>query len=140
VAALAVEGSAAVSSLVGDVVRSVRPYRSGDPSHLVHWPSTARTGELTVRELEPPAEHGAAIVVHLPDDPVRADALASEAAGWVWAVHAAGGRIVLCTHEGSGPHAAPVATTVQAGRRLAVATSGVPGAPPPGWPVVAVGP
>ena len=49
----------------GEAVRSVRPYVVGDPAHLVHWPSTARTGSLVVRELEPPAAKGLAIVVDL---------------------------------------------------------------------------
>ena len=49
----------------GEAVRSVRPYVTGDPSHLVHWPSTARVGSLVVRELEPPATRGIAVVVDL---------------------------------------------------------------------------
>jgi uncharacterized protein (DUF58 family) len=32
--------------------RSLRPYRWGDPTRLVHWRSSARYGELRVRELE----------------------------------------------------------------------------------------
>lgn len=32
--------------------RSLRPYRWGDPIRLVHWRSSARWGELRVRELE----------------------------------------------------------------------------------------
>ena len=53
----------------GEAVRSVRPYVTGDPSHLVHWPSTARVGSLVVRELEPPATRGLAIVVDLTPAP-----------------------------------------------------------------------
>jgi uncharacterized protein (DUF58 family) len=34
------------------VTRSLRPYRWGDPTRLVHWRSSARYGELRVRELE----------------------------------------------------------------------------------------
>ncbi|MCG9890231.1 MAG: DUF58 domain-containing protein [Thermosynechococcaceae cyanobacterium MS004] len=32
--------------------RSLRPYRIGDPMRLVHWRSSARYGELRIRELE----------------------------------------------------------------------------------------
>ncbi len=49
----------------GDTTRSVRPYVSGDPAHLVHWPTSARTGALVVREMEPPADRAVAVVVDL---------------------------------------------------------------------------
>jgi uncharacterized protein (DUF58 family) len=35
-----------------DLTRSLRPYRWGDPIRLVHWKTSARYGELRVRELE----------------------------------------------------------------------------------------
>lgn len=35
-----------------NVTRSLRPYRWGDPIRLVHWRTSARYGELRVRELE----------------------------------------------------------------------------------------
>lgn len=34
------------------LTRSLRPYRWGDPTRLVHWRTSARYGELRVRELE----------------------------------------------------------------------------------------
>ena len=49
----------------GDTVRSVRPYAPGDPARLVHWPTSARRGEIVVREHEPPPALGVAIVVDL---------------------------------------------------------------------------
>jgi uncharacterized protein (DUF58 family) len=36
----------------GTELRELRPYRRGDAPRLVHWPTTARAGELMVRELE----------------------------------------------------------------------------------------
>jgi uncharacterized protein (DUF58 family) len=123
----------------GDLVRSVRPYAAGDPAHLVHWPSTARTGTLVVKELEPPAPTGQVIVVDLRalgDDVERA---ASYAYGAARAVLAQGGVLVLCTAEVDGACTAAVGSLLQAGRRLARAVDGVPGTPPPGWPIVEIG-
>lgn len=37
---------------VEGVTRTLRPYRWGDPTRLVHWRTSARHGELRVRELE----------------------------------------------------------------------------------------
>jgi uncharacterized protein (DUF58 family) len=34
------------------LTRSLRPYRMGDPTRLIHWRTSARYGELRVRELE----------------------------------------------------------------------------------------
>ncbi len=34
------------------LTRSLRPYRWGDPTRLIHWRTSARYGELRVRELE----------------------------------------------------------------------------------------
>jgi uncharacterized protein (DUF58 family) len=34
------------------LTRSMRPYRWGDPTRLIHWRTSARHGELRVRELE----------------------------------------------------------------------------------------
>lgn len=126
-------------ALAGDLVRSVRPYVAGDPSHLVHWPSSARTGSLVVRELEPPRPVGQAVVVDLRDTGSQTERAAAYGLGAARAVLAAGGELVLCTCEAGGPVSARVTNPLDAGRRLARAVPGPPGEPPPGWPVVEIG-
>ena len=122
-----------------DLVRSVRPYTVGDPAHLVHWPSTARAGTLVVREMEPPAPVGQAIVLDLRGLGPDAERGAAYALGAARSVLANGGELVLCTSEAGGPVAARVRTPLDAGRRIARAVVGLPGQPPAGWPVVEIG-
>lgn len=133
------EGRHAVVTQTGDLVRSVRPYVSGDPAHLVHWPSSARLGALVVRELEPPAPLGQAVVLDLSGLGAETERAASYALGACRAVLAAGGELVLCTSEATGPTTGRVRTPLDAGRRLARAVPGPPASPPQGWPVVEIG-
>jgi uncharacterized protein (DUF58 family) len=128
------------AALVGDAVRSTRPYRPGDPAHLVHWPSTARSGSLVVRELEPPAAVAVAVVVQLGGIEAADDAAVSRTAGLIEAVHRLGGQVILCTHDDGGSHATPVSSLIEANRLLATAAPGPPGSPPAGWSVLWVQP
>jgi uncharacterized protein (DUF58 family) len=131
------DGSTGTGALwAGDTVRSVRPYVHGDPSHLVHWRSTARTGRLVVRELEPPATPGLAAVLDLSGDPAAAEHAARRVAGLAAAVLGDHGVVVLCTAGADGPRAVQVDGIRAAGRVLAEAVPGPPGRPPTGWDVM----
>lgn len=44
------------------LTRSLRPYRWGDPTRLIHWRTSARYGELRVRELEVLTSHQSLII------------------------------------------------------------------------------
>lgn len=48
---------------VGDEFLGVRPYRSGDPRRAVHWRSTARAGQLIVREFQEPSRQAVEVIV-----------------------------------------------------------------------------
>ena len=147
----------------GDTTRSLRPYVTGDPAHLVHWPTSARAGALVVREMEPPADRAVAVVVDLgrasheegmqagtgfpvmPTTPVvdgadreTEDAVARGAAV-VAELQMRGARVLLCTSEPT-PQVGEVGDAVMALRRLAAATTGEPCVVPPGWSVVRITP
>ncbi|MBM3275263.1 MAG: DUF58 domain-containing protein, partial [Candidatus Sericytochromatia bacterium] len=47
----------------GEMIRSTRDYRSGDPLRTIHWRGTAKAGHLVVKETEGTAIAGGATVV-----------------------------------------------------------------------------
>jgi len=50
-------------ALHGEDDVSIRAYRDGDDLRRIHWPATAKTGELMVRQEDRPARRRAAIVL-----------------------------------------------------------------------------
>jgi uncharacterized protein (DUF58 family) len=115
-----------VDARVGEP-RGVRPYRPGDRRHWVHWPATAHTGTLMVREMEGPAARPVVIEAVLPADPDAADRAAERVMGSVAHLLARGNAVLLGTTEPEGHRTAPVVDLADAGGRLARA---VPGARP----------
>jgi uncharacterized protein (DUF58 family) len=105
-----------------EYLRGVRPYVPGDSIKKVHWPATARTGALAVRQYDAPAQPEIVIVVDLtgPD----AEAIASRAAGLAGDILSGGVTVSLATCEPSGPRTEQVATRSDVNRRLARAVSG----------------
>jgi uncharacterized protein (DUF58 family) len=124
-----------VTGTGSDVVRAVRPYVAGDPARLVHWPTSARLGSLVVREHDPPANDGVALVVDLTGPSDAAETAASVAAGVGRAVLARGGRLLVSTIDLNGPRIEAVTDARELGRRLARAVAGAPDEPPATWPV-----
>ncbi len=124
-----------------ELTRGVRPYDAGDALRDVHWPATARTGTMQVRERE---VHERAIV-HLVVDLGAPDALTDErveeraswAAGAGLDLLHAGRELMVHTNEGGATVSGPVRTRLELGRRLARATTG-PVARPAGGIVVDV--
>ena len=122
-----------VASAQADAVKTVREYLAGDPIKLIHWPATARSGELMVKELEAPVAPVLYLVVDLRggDDAAVEDA-ASRAAGLALAAISAGVPVTLLTAEATGPRTGPVSSPGDVNRRLARAVAGALPSPPRG--------
>lgn len=88
----------------GEDLYGLRPYRMGDDLRRVHWASTARTGDLVVRQLEQPWQGRATVVLD-----VRAavhtdaslEAAVSAAASIVTASWSGGALVRLITSDGT---------------------------------------
>lgn len=117
------DGAARRSGPAGDL-RAPRPYRPGDARRLVHWPASAHTAELMVRETEQPLGRPAELVVNLPADGEEAEAAAERALGTVLALLDRDVPVLLSTDEADGPRRALVRDRRDAGRRLAAAVAG----------------
>lgn len=121
----------------GDLVRGIREYRPGDAMRLVHWPATARHGAVVVKELEHPEQVRIEVIVDLRG--ADAERVAEHAMGLVCAAIEQGAWVVLHTREAGGPQSARTASALDAGRRLARAVPGAPGAPEGGVHAIRVG-
>jgi uncharacterized protein (DUF58 family) len=80
----------------GTELFGVREYRPGDPLRRIHWRSSARHGELVVREYEPPGVQTLGIFCDpRPSRREVADQIARLAASEAWDCIRDGGRVVL---------------------------------------------
>ncbi|MEO8424933.1 MAG: DUF58 domain-containing protein [Actinomycetota bacterium] len=110
----------------------VREYRPGDSPRHVHWPSTARTGTVMVRELEEERSQRLAIVVDtltdVGDEGSPLDACCTAAAS-IARVALAGGHTMrmIASHPGRGVDVADDVDEGSLRRRLAaIVPDGVP--------------
>ncbi|MBW3557750.1 MAG: DUF58 domain-containing protein [Actinobacteria bacterium] len=130
---------AGASATTADAVRTIRDYVAGDPIKLVHWPATARAGELMVKDLESSEMPSLVVAVDLSvGGPDAVEEAAGRAAGLATAALRSGTAVTLLTSEATGPRSAVVTSPAEVGRRLARAVPGRLPAPPPGTEVVVV--
>lgn len=83
---------------------SLRPYVVGDDLRRVHWASTARTGELLVRQDDPPWQGHLTVVLDARSDRIGAEAFemaVSAAASLIHAVALRGDRARLVMTDGT---------------------------------------
>jgi uncharacterized protein (DUF58 family) len=80
----------------GNELFGIREYRPGDSLRRIHWRTSARRGELVVREYEPPGIQTVGIVLDpAPPTPEIADQIARIAASEAWDCLRDGGRAVV---------------------------------------------
>lgn len=80
----------------GSEIFGVREFRPGDSLRRIHWRSSARRGELVVREYEPPGVQTITIAVDpKPAERAVADQIARIAASEAWDCVREGGRVRL---------------------------------------------
>ena len=114
------------------MIRSVRAYAHGDPARFVHWASTARRGDLMVKEMEQPERPELVLIVDLMGPYEESEAAASRAAGIATEALRSGIRTIMITAERLGGAVDVVSTRIEVGRRLARAVSTMP---PPAGPI-----
>ncbi len=129
------EGSAdegLTASPSGDAVRSLRTYVAGDARKLVHWPASARAGELMVKELEAPSSPALCLAVDLSGPTAAAEMVAARAAGLALLALRGGVAVTILTREIGGGRVGVAETPGEVNRRLARAVAGPLPDPPLG--------
>lgn len=89
-------------------LHSVRDYEQGESLRKVHWPTTARRGQLMVKELEDAPRDEIAVILDADATAVAGDSFDVQvrAAGSILRTHAAHGRrAVLAVNSSQRPHA-----------------------------------
>jgi hypothetical protein len=111
-----------------DLFRGVRPYRAGDVRRSVHWPATARSGSLMVRETEGTGTPAVRIVVAFATAGPAAEQALGRASFAAAEALRAGWEVWLVTCEGTPGRHVEGAVTGPGDllRRLAAATPGQP--------------
>lgn len=117
---------------VGDIVRGVRDYVPGDPVRRVHWPSSARRGDLVVKEVEEPGAPLLVVALDLGGGAAAGELAAARAAWYAYEALRRGYEVVLATAEPAGPVTGRVGPPTDVNQRLARAARGTPRLPADG--------
>ncbi|GGN02019.1 MULTISPECIES: DUF58 domain-containing protein [Terrabacter] len=88
-------------SLHGEDDVTIREYRDGDDLRRIHWPATARTGDLMVRQEDRPAQRRAVVII---DPRPSAHGGTGASSSFEWAVTAAASVAVHLCDSGYAVH------------------------------------
>jgi uncharacterized protein (DUF58 family) len=106
-------------ALHGEDDVTIREYRDGDDLRRIHWPATARTGDLMVRQEDRPAQRRAALVL---DPRPGAHGGSGPSSSFEWAVTAAASVAVHLLESGYAVHLV-CAETVESARAAETMTA-----------------
>ncbi|MEB3196793.1 MAG: DUF58 domain-containing protein [Candidatus Sericytochromatia bacterium] len=98
------EESARGRATEGDLLRGVRPYRSGDPLRRIHWRTTARTGQLHTKETEQALTAACCLWLDLASEhhtPATLEHMLEVAAGLLAAAERSGQSVSLASQAGA---------------------------------------
>ncbi|HET7398537.1 MAG TPA: DUF58 domain-containing protein [Intrasporangium sp.] len=90
-----------IIALHGEDDATTREYRDGDDLRRIHWPATARTGDLMVRQEDRPAQRRAVVLL---DPRAEAHGGSGAASSFEWAVRAAASVAVHLDQFGYAVH------------------------------------
>lgn len=88
-------------ALHGEDDQSIREYRDGDDLRRIHWPATARTGDLMVRQEDRPARRRAIVLLDPRSDAHRGQGVSSS---FEWAVSATASLVAHLSGLGYAVH------------------------------------
>lgn len=88
-------------ALHGEDDQSIREYRDGDDLRRIHWPATARTGDLMVRQEDRPARRRAILLLDPRSDAHRGHGASSS---FEWAVSAVASMVAHLSALGYAVH------------------------------------
>ncbi len=88
-------------ALHGEDDQSIREYRDGDDLRRIHWPATARAGELMVRQEDRPARRRAVVLLDSRSEAHRGEGLHSS---FEWGVSAVASVVVHLSSLGYAVH------------------------------------
>ena len=115
---------------------SVREYEQGESLRRVHWPTSARRGQLMVKELEDTSHDGVVVVLDcdpagdVGTSPNSSFDAAVRIAGSILQAHAARGRAATLLSTGRGAFAIPVRSAhAELGGALTALAAALPDAP-----------
>ncbi|GAB2749828.1 DUF58 domain-containing protein [Terrabacter koreensis] len=106
-------------SLHGEDDVTIRQYRDGDDLRRIHWPATARTGDLMVRQEDRPAQRRAVVLL---DPRPTAHGGAGASSSFEWAVTAAASVAAHLYESGYAVHLV-CAETVDTSRAMETMTA-----------------